>query len=563
MLFEEALKQVGDFGLFQYMLIVYLCVFVAPLRVLPLFTHIFSLLEPPHWCRNPYLEHFNLTQEEIQNVSIPRATGGSWSKCEMYEYNWSLWEPSMPMPAFNSSSPVIPCPYGWKYDHSVIYPTIVSDMDWVCGQSWKTYVSNSLFFGSMSVGVILFGAISDKVGRAPVMIVVYIAAGAGGLLTYFSYSFPVFLVTRAIQGLVLLSISIIPFVLAIEYVPAQKRMLVLTAFRFAYPLLGCCMPWVAYAIGDWRLLNAIVVVPCIVAPAVSWFIPESSRWLISKGKTKATKKIMTRIAKMNGKQVDPDVFDSLEFQGKDGKVKKSSSWEIFKMPSLRRNFLITLFLWLMSCLTYSAGQLYAATATDSPFVMSSSTNGVDILATAIALPLADKWGRRPSMVTSYIVAAVSYVAVGFLPTGERLAAFVVLMIGRFALTTAYNVGYLYAAEIYPTAIRSQALSIRQAFGSMGKFLSSQVVQLAFYSQYLPLFILGGMSFLSSIITYPLPETNNQKLPETLEDGENMKYWPKSFCPCIIKDEMHRRGSEVRGRSMSTMSAATVDSVSPH
>lgn len=55
--------------------------------------------------------------------------------------------------------------------------------------------------------------------------------------------------------------------------------------------------------------------------------------------------------------------------------------------------------------------------------------------------------------------------------------FVLLMVGRFALTMAYNVGYLYAAEIYPTEIRSQILSVRQAFGSIGKFLSSQIVML--------------------------------------------------------------------------------------
>ncbi|KAK8779668.1 hypothetical protein V5799_018990 [Amblyomma americanum] len=65
----------------------------------------------------------------------------------------------------------------------------------------------------------------------------------------------------------------------------------------------------------------------------------------------------------------------------------------------------------MSCLTYSAGQLYAATATDDPFVMTSTTNAMDILATALALPLADKWGRRPSMVCAYGLAALCYIGV--------------------------------------------------------------------------------------------------------------------------------------------------------
>lgn len=133
MLFEEALQLVGDFGAFQYLLIVYLCVFVAPLRVLPLFAHIFSLLEPPHWCRNPFLEGFNFTRDEVRNMSIPKTADGAWSKCTMYNLNWtdvasslSPGGPGLGQP--QDSWPTVPCEYGWEYDHSVIYPTVVSEV---------------------------------------------------------------------------------------------------------------------------------------------------------------------------------------------------------------------------------------------------------------------------------------------------------------------------------------------------------------------------------------------------------------------------------------------------
>nr|XP_037278272.1 beta-alanine transporter-like [Rhipicephalus microplus] len=556
MQFEEALHLVGEFGVFQWLLIVYLVVFVAPMRVIPLFAHIFTLLEPPHWCRQPELEDlFNLTREEARDLGVPRESGGNSVPGGIGRIRACLQRHNLP---------VVPCQSGWHYDHSVIYPTIVSDMDWVCGQTWKAYLANSLFFGAMSIGVIGIGAISDKqvIGRVPVMIAIYILAGAGAVVTYFTQDFYVFLVTRIIEGGVILSISIIPFVLALEYVPAQKRMLVLSAFRFAYPLLGVCMPWVAYGLAHWRLLNAVIVLPCLVGPVVSIFIPESTRWLLSKGRKERAKKILLRVSRVNGKKVESSALDSLQIPTKMDASKKSSTTDVFKYPTLRRSFMITLFLWLMSCLTYSAGQLYAATATDDPFVMTSTTNAMDILATGLALPLADRWGRRPSMVCAYGLAAVCYVGVaGFF--GKSAAIFAILMVGRFALTTAYNVGYLFAAEIYPTEIRSQALSIRQAFGSLGKFLSAQVVQLAFYGRFLPLFILGGLSCASALITLPLPETNNQRLPETLEEGEAMRDLPKPWFPCLASKKRERSGTGTRVRSMSTLSAATIDSVSPH
>ncbi|KAH6929856.1 hypothetical protein HPB50_006419 [Hyalomma asiaticum] len=551
MQFEEALQLVGEFGVFQWLLIIYLVVFVAPMRVIPLFAHIFTLLEPPHWCRQPELEErFNLTREEARDLGVPLEPDGKWSKCSMYDLNLTALDPWTDRQRLNISSPTrdhmpaVPCRSGWHYDHSVIYPTIVSEA--VNQRFVNTYANRS----------------SGRIGRVPVMIAIYILAGVGAVITYFTQDFYLFLVTRVIQGGVILSISIIPFVLALEYVPAQKRMLVLSAFRFAYPLLGVCMPWVAYALAHWRLLNAVVVLPCLVGPVVSIFIPESTRWLLSKGRIDRAKKILLRVARVNGKKVESSALDSLQLPAKTDASKKLSTTDVFRYPTLRRSFIITLFLWLMSCLTYSAGQLYAATATDDPFVMTSTTNAMDILATAVALPLADRWGRRPSMVCAYGLAALCYLGVaGFY--GKSEAIFAILMVGRFALTTAYNVGYLFAAEIYPTEIRSQALSIRQAFGSLGKFLSAQVVQLAFYGRFLPLFVLGGLSCASAIMTLPLPETNNQRLPETLEEGEAMRELPKPWFPCLARKKRERSGTGTRGRSMSTMSAATIDSVSPH
>ncbi|KAH8023571.1 hypothetical protein HPB51_014820 [Rhipicephalus microplus] len=405
------------------------------------------------------------------------------------------------------------------------------------------------------------------------MIAIYILAGAGAVVTYFTQDFYVFLVTRIIEGGVILSISIIPFVLALEYVPAQKRMLVLSAFRFAYPLLGVCMPWVAYGLAHWRLLNAVIVLPCLVGPVVSISLSDRLRGVWYSRALRDAEKLLSFCSFVSfvvtycptEAQCFIEVHKRVSISQIPTKMdasKKSSTTDVFKYPTLRRSFMITLFLWLMSCLTYSAGQLYAATATDDPFVMTSTTNAMDILATGLALPLADRWGRRPSMVCAYGLAAVCYVGVaGFF--GKSAAIFAILMVGRFALTTAYNVGYLFAAEIYPTEIRSQALSIRQAFGSLGKFLSAQVVQLAFYGRFLPLFILGGLSCASALITLPLPETNNQRLPETLEEGEAMRDLPKPWFPCLASKKRERSGTGTRVRSMSTLSAATIDSVSPH
>lgn len=180
---------------------------------------------------------------------------------------------------------------------------------------------------------------------------------------------------------------------------------------------------------------------------------------------------------------------------------------------------------LIACLGNQVGQLYAATATDDPFVMSSATNAVDILGIWLAVPMADKFGRKTTALCSYALACLCYLASGQV-YAHRMALLCTLMVGRALLTIAYDVGSVYGAEIDPTEIRTQALSIRQAFGSLGRILGSHVVQLAVYGRFVPLFILGGLSCVAALLTLPLPETNNQKLPETFEEAEAMHHQTK-------------------------------------
>ncbi|KAL1479018.1 hypothetical protein MTO96_052212 [Rhipicephalus appendiculatus] len=491
--FEEALKLVGEFGPFQWLLIAYLGFFMVPMHSITMAVHVFTLLEPPHWCRQPELEEaFNLTPEQARELGVPRDSDGKWSSCTMYDVNLTAlgsWTPgwyfneSLPS---RSNLPVVPCRSGWHYDYSLVYPTIVSQLDWVCGENWKAYISHTVFFGAMSFGVVLFGAFSDIFGRVPVTVLVYMLAGLGAAATFFTENFYVFLATRVLVGGVLLAIYTNPFVLVLEYMPPKKRMLMGGVFGFVYPLLGAALPWVAYAIGHWRLLNAVILVPALMGTIVSMFIPESTRWLLSKGKTDKAKKIMLTIGKINGRDVESKAIDSLQSPEKSDSA-TSSALVIFKYPCLRRSFVIMVLI--------SGPAVRSATATDDPFVMSSATNAVDVLGDN-AVPMADKFGRKTTASSSTLRPRL-FVLPGFGPS-----------------------------QIDPTEVRTQALSIRQAFGSLGRIIGSHVVQLAVYGRFVPLFILGGLSCVAALITLPLPETNNRKLPETFEEAEAMHHQPK-------------------------------------
>ncbi|XP_040063043.2 solute carrier family 22 member 13 [Ixodes scapularis] len=575
MLLEEAMREVGDFGRFQYLLIAYLCVFVAPLRVLPLFAHIFSLLVPPHRCRLPRNVYaaINVSQENLLEMALPRDDDGHLSRCRMYDANATLsrWlavhgsadtvdDMHSSWGDVSSELPVTTCQFGWEYDFTLFYPSVVSEMDWVCEHAWKAYVSNTAFWVATAVGVLICGNLSDRIGRVPVMIGVNVLCGAAGLYTYFTAGFVHFVVSRVFVGLVVLAISIMPFVLVVEYVAPDRRMMVLSGFQVSYPLVGAAFPWLAYYLADWRKLTLVSALPPLLAPLSTWFVPESLRWLISRGKEQRSKNILKFVAKVNGKKLSDDFMQKCQFPPPtELSGTKASSIDLLKTPNLRKNFILSLVVWTLACLVYTAGQLYAANASRNPFVMTTAVNLVDIVATIIALPLADRWGRRPTMMTAYTCAAFAYVFAVAVPRGSPVVETLVFMAARVSLTMAYNVGYLYAAEVYPTAARSQALSMRQAFGSVGKFFSSQVTQLAAYGRPIPLILMGGMSFLLAALTFPMPETLHQRLPETLDDGERFVHGQYT---CCVAEKPSDAQPTARARSLSVISAASAVSVSP-
>ena len=73
-------------------------------------------------------------------------------------------------------------------------------------------------------------------------------------------------------------------------------------------------------------------------------MPESPRWLASKGRHKEAKEVMERVAKMNGKSLDMEELSlhSLVDSGSEGKdeqtdgkkTTKVTPWALFRIPRL-------------------------------------------------------------------------------------------------------------------------------------------------------------------------------------------------------------------------------------
>lgn len=100
-------------------------------------------------------------------------------------------------------------------------------------------------------------------------------------------------------------------------------------------------------------------------------------------------------------------------------------------------------------------------------------------------------------------------------------ALALFLIGKFSITIAFCVLYVYTAELFPTNLRHSLLGICSMFGRIGLIIAPQTPLLAIYMSSLPLLMMGGCAFLSGIFVLQFPETLNKKLPDTIEEALKM------------------------------------------
>ena len=72
-------------------------------------------------------------------------------------------------------------------------------------------------------------------------------------------------------------------------------------------LAACC-----YFVQHWRYIQLAISIPTLVTLLYIWLIPESLRWLISRGRSRRARAVAERIASYNGLRLSPELLLQLE-----------------------------------------------------------------------------------------------------------------------------------------------------------------------------------------------------------------------------------------------------------
>ena len=145
-----------------------------------------------------------------------------------------------------------------------------------------------------------------------------------------------------------------------------------------------------------------------------------------------------------------------------------------------------------------------------------------------------RYGRRPNIAGHYIVGGLLCMATAAVPLGRFLHEWpivVLAMCGKYVSQVCWGIVYLYTNELFPTVIRSVALSFACSMARLGSMAAPFIAYLAELNPVLPIFVFGSITFVAGLQTILLPETNRKRLPDSLQEGETFlrKHNPIKCC----------------------------------
>ncbi|XP_061103923.1 organic cation/carnitine transporter 2-like [Conger conger] len=538
--YDEEIAFLGNWGRFQQTIFLLLCATAVPNGFTAL-SSVFLGDSPAHQCLIP--EGLNIT-EEWRKASIPtQEVNGEteYSRCRRYRLdlisNFSALGLSPSKDVNLSQVPLEGCSDGWTYSKEIYQSTIVTEFDLVCDNEWKKPLSTSIYFLGVLSGSFFSGQFSDRFGRKPTLFITLVIQMVFGFVQAFSPSWEAFSVFFFLVGMGHISNFVAAFVIGTEILTGPPRMIfgslgINGFFALGYMLL----PLFAYFFRNWRTLLIAMTVPNIVYIAFWWFIPESPRWLLSQGRVEEAEAILRGAAKKNRVIAPEVIFPQTEKK----KVKEEfhGFLELLKTSNIRHNTLILTLVWLSLLIGYFGLSLNTSNLHGSPHLNCFISAATEI-PSSIACWLALKYlRRRLSLSLCMLLGGGVLFFIQLVPPDLSPLAISLEMIGKFFMTSAHGLIYVYTGELYPTGIRNTAVGVCAMASRVGSAISPYFVHLGTYNTDLLYILLGSLTTISAISVLFLPESFGLPLPETMDQmpkRERIK-WPCLSSEQKVKDE---------------------------
>lgn len=273
-----------------------------------------------------------------------------------------------------------------------------------------------------------------------------------------------------------------------EFIGAEKRGRFFLLYEVIFPIGLMFAGMAGYflvPIYGWQAMFIVGLIPSVLTIPLRWFMPESPRWLASKGRVAEANAVVKRLedsATKRGVVLRDPVVRPVDL-----KATARSDWrELFKGIYLKRTLMIW-GLWVCVYMINNGLVTWLPTLYKQVFHLPLQTSlaygwitsSVGVIASIACALLIDKVGRKPWYSTAFLIATVPLLALAGLGATSAIQVLIFATAAYAVLQTIAFSLYLYSAELYPTRLRAVGTGFGSAWlragSSIGPILVGTIV----------------------------------------------------------------------------------------
>eukprot|EP00074_Homo_sapiens_P087339 XP_016863008.1 solute carrier family 22 member 13 isoform X1 [Homo sapiens] len=297
----------------------------------------------------------------------------------------------------------------------------------------------------------------------------------------------------------------------------------------------------AYGFRNWRLLQITGTAPGLLLFFYFWALPESARWLLTRGRMDEAIQLIQKAASVNRRKLSPELMNQLvpEKTGPSG-----NALDLFRHPQLRKVTLIIFCVWFVDSLGYYGLSLQVGDFGLDVYLTQLIFGAVEVPARCSSIFMMQRFGRKWSQLGTLVLGGLMCIIIIFIPADLPVVVTMLAVVGKMATAAAFTISYVYSAELFPTILRQTGMGLVGIFSRIGGILTPLVILLGEYHAALPMLIYGSLPIVAGLLCTLLPETHGQGLKDTLQD---LELGPHPRSPKSVPSE---KETEAKGRTSS-------------
>lgn len=384
---------------------------------------------------------------------------------------------------------------------------------WHMSDLWNGLIGASALIG-VFLGGLIFGNVTDRIGRK---LMYTIDLGAIIFLSiaqfWVSSGWQLF-VLRLLIGVAVGADYPIATALVAEFAPKNWRARLLGGLNAMWFVGATVAAFVGYWLlqfhDGWRWMLVSAALPAALIVIARTTIPESPRWLLSKGRREEAISVLRQTLGANA------ALENLPEE-----EKPSSIRAVVSAGYLRRVVFISIF-WTCTIVTLFA--IYAFGPQILALFNLQSGNEANLgyglinlfffVGNVVALLFVDRLGRRPVLIGGFVISGL-----GLLYLGLNPHASIAVVTIAFAVYAIFNGGpsileWIYPNELFPTEIRATAVGLCTGTSRIGAAIGTFATPWALSNLGIgtTMYIAAGIAGVGALVSFLMaPETRGQEL----------------------------------------------------